>query len=162
MEERNLKSLIDTSIGTKGGLKMPAFWMRDILYKIINWAQKKLVSGENIKTINGQDLLGNGNLKVGDKETIIFTSNNVVMKPNTYYICKNRNLSSLYITFEKPTDSKILNEYLIEFTTSPDGTTIYIPENIVWLNGEYPDFEDGVTYQMSIVNNLGIVTKFTE
>lgn len=38
-----------------------------------NGKQDKLVSGTNIKTINGQTLLGNGDITVGGSEYAVFT-----------------------------------------------------------------------------------------
>ena len=57
-------------------------------------------------------------------------------------------------------NSNIINEYFVEFTTSSSGTTISLPSTIKWANGETPTFEANTTYQISIVNNLGVVITF--
>ena len=81
------------------------------------------------------------------------------MDPNTYYISSSP-LSSLTITLNEPIDNTIINEYLIEFTVN-SGATINFPSNLKWANGEIPVFENGNTYQVSIVNNLAIFASFS-
>ena len=66
----------------------------------------------------------------------------------------------LYIITDESENSDIINEYFIEFTTSSSGTTISLPSTIKWANGETPTFEANTTYQISIVNNLGVVITF--
>lgn len=114
----------------------------------------------NVKTINGISLAGLGNISIGNKTLSTTTATSMSLTPNVYHRNTNTNLSSLAITLEEITDSTILNEYFVEFTTRTAGTTISLPSNIKWVNGEAPTFEANCTYQVSIVNNLGVVTKF--
>ena len=95
-----------------------------------------------------------------NKQLVTFTSASISLLPNVYYRNTNTNLSSLTITLSSETNTSILNEYLIEFTTSAAGTTIMLPSTIKWANGEKPQFNINTTYQISIVNNLGVCTKF--
>ena len=88
------------------------------------------------------------------------TSTNISMNPNIYYRQTSTNLTSLNISLYSPSDNTILNEYFIEFTTPSTGTAVTLPTNIKWANGEAPVFENNCTYQISIINNLGVVTKF--
>jgi hypothetical protein len=122
--------------------------------------QGLLVSGTNIKTINGESLLGGDDLKVGHKQLVTTTATKVEMSPNIYYR-KTNQTATLTLTLITENDSTILNEYLIEFTTASGGTTISLPSSIKWANGEVPVFEANTTYQISIVNNLGVCTKFS-
>lgn len=122
--------------------------------------QDTLVSGASIKTINGESILGSGNIKVGNKLLVLTDSTDITLTPNVYYRHTSSNLTSLNITLEAEIDSEILNEYFIEFTTSNSGTTISLPSTVKWSNGVTPTFEENSVYQMSIVNNLGVVTKF--
>lgn len=126
----------------------------------LNTKQDTLISGTNIKTINGNDILGEGNVVIGYKPLQTSTSNTMVLDPNVYYRNTNTSLTSLTITLNAEDNSSVLNEYLVEFTTRSTGTTINLPTSIVWANGETPTFETGTKYQISIVNNLGIITKF--
>ena len=126
----------------------------------ISGKQDKLVSGTNIKTVNGTSILGSGDLKVGYKTLQTSTSSSMTLTPNVYHRNTSTSLSSLSISLGNVTDSTILNEYFVEFTTRSAGTTVSLPNTIKWVNGETPTFEAGCTYQISIVNNLGVVTKF--
>lgn len=125
----------------------------------ISGKQDKLVSGTNIKTVNGTSILGSGNINT-NKPLQTSTSTSMALNPNVYYRNTSTSLSRLTITLNAETDSTILNEYLVEFTTRSSGTTITLPSSVKWANGETPTFEASTTYQISIVNNLGIVTKF--
>lgn len=113
-----------------------------------------------VKTINGQSITGSGNVVVGHKTLQTSTSSSMTLTPNVYHRNTNTSLSTLTITLGSITDNTILNEYLIEFTTRSAGTTVNLPSNIKWINGETPTFEASTTYQISIVNNLGVVAKF--
>lgn len=88
------------------------------------------------------------------------SSASMELSPNIYYKLTNTSLSSVTITLGPITNSNIINEYFIEFTTSSSGTTVSLPSTIKWANGEKPTFEASTTYQISIVNNLGVVIKF--
>ena len=114
----------------------------------------------NVKTINGISLVGSGDISIGNKALSTTTATSMTLTPNVYHRNTNTNLSSLAITLGEITDSTILNEYFVEFTTRAAGTTISLPSNIKWVNGEAPTFDASCTYQVSIVNNLGVVTKF--
>lgn len=125
----------------------------------VNAKQDTLVSGTNIKTINGTSILGSGDIKT-NKPLQTSTSTSMTLTPNVYHRNTSTSLSSLRITLGSITDDTILNEYLVEFTTRSAGTTITLPSNVKWVNGVAPTFEASTTYQISIVNNLGVVTKF--
>lgn len=125
----------------------------------VNAKQDTLVSGTNIKTINGTSILGSGDIKT-NKPLQTSTSTSMTLTPNVYHRNTSTSLSSLTITLGAVSDNTILNEYFVEFTTHSSGTTITLPSNIKWVNGTAPTFEASATYQISIVNNLGVVTKF--
>ena len=125
----------------------------------VNAKQDTLVSGTNIKTINGTSILGSGDIKT-NKPLQTSTSTSMTLTPNVYHRNTSTTLSRLTITLGTASDDTILNEYLVEFTTRSSGTTITLPSNVKWVNGTTPTFEASTTYQISIVNNLGVVTKF--
>ena len=119
-----------------------------------------LTSHQDIKTINGTSLIGSGNIIIGYKPLQTSTSTTMTLSPNVYHRNTNTSLARLTINLGSESDSSILNEYLVEFTTRSSGTTVSLPSSVKWANGETPTFEASTTYQISIVNNLGIVTKF--
>ena len=94
-----------------------------------------------------------------NKPLIEFTDNVITLSPNIYYRKTNQS-TELTIYLGTETNGTIMNEYLIEFTTLSNGTTISMPSSIKWSNGELPIFEPNSTYQISVVNNLGVCTKF--
>ena len=137
------------------------------------------------KTINNQSIIGSGNITIEDSITSIkidnvtktpsngvvdlgyinkklttSTSSSMSLSPNIYYRNTSTSLSTLTITLASVSNSNILNEYFVEFTTSSSGTTISLPSTIKWVDGTTPTFENGKTYQISIVNNLGTCIKF--
>ena len=95
-----------------------------------------------------------------NKQLSTTTSSSMTLSPNIYYRNTSTSLSSLTITLGSVSNSNILNEYFVEFTTRDAGTTVSLPSSIKWANGVAPTFENGKTYQISIVNNLGTCVKF--
>ena len=47
-----------------------------------------------------------------------------------------------------------VNEYMLEFIVSGDDFTLTLPEGVRWV--EEPTWENGYTYQVSIINNLAV------
>ena len=118
-------------------------------------ADTALQSHQTIKTINGNTITGSGNVNTEYPVSTV-SGSSVSMKPNTYYRLTTGK-SSLTITFQNPTYSDIVNEYVIEFVC---GGTVSLPNTIIWANGKVPTFEVGKTYLLSVVNNLGLIAKF--
>ena len=114
-----------------------------------------LTRHQTIKTINGNTITGSGNVNT-EYPVVINATGTVSMKPNTYYRVI-QGFSTLTVTFQNPTYSDIVNEYVIEFVC---GGTVSIPDTIVWASGKVPTFEVGKTYLLSVVNNLGLIAKF--
>ena len=95
-----------------------------------------------------------------NKQLSTSTSSSMTLSPNIYYRNISTSLSTLTITLGGVSNSNIINEYFVEFTTRSSGTTVSLPSTVKWSDGETPTFENGKTYQISIVNNLGVCTKF--
>ena len=53
-------------------------------------------------------------------------------------------------------DESVVNEYVFQFTYLEGPFPCSFPDTIKWANGE-PVLEDGKTYQISIVNNIGLI-----
>ena len=113
--------------------------------------------------INGQSKSpSSGVVDLGyiNKQLSTSTLSSMSLSPNIYYRNINLSLSSLTITLGSVSNSNILNEYFVEFTTRSSGTTVSFPSDVKWVNGSAPTFDPGCTYQVSIVNNLGTYIKF--
>ena len=163
MATRNVKDAKETTTGEliyfKGHAE--ATYMSDgsTVENKVNSKQDKLISGANIKTINGVSILGDGNVKLGSKQIVTTTASTITLTSNVYY--KKTNVSnSLTIAFDAESDTTIMNEYFIEFTTASTGTSVTLPNTVKWIDGVIPTFENNCTYQISVVNNLGICSKF--
>ena len=117
----------------------------------------------SVKVDNVSKSQSNGVVDLGyvNKKLTTSTSSSMSLSPNVYYRNTSTSLSTLTITLGSVSNSNIINEYLVEFTTRSTGTTVSLPSTVKWANGEAPTFENGCTYQISIVNNLGICTKFS-
>ena len=64
------------------------------------------------------------------------------------------NIKSLAINSFQGAQEGYVNEYMLEFTVSGDDFTLTLPEGVRWV--EEPTWENGYTYQVSIVNNLAV------
>ena len=64
-------------------------------------------------------------------------------------------VSGLSIGFESGASGRT-NEYMMEFTVSGSSFELTLPSGVRWIDGEQPDWEDGTTYQVSILNNLAV------
>ena len=140
-----------TSVTVNGSSKTPSSGVVDIG----NVATSVKVDGVSKTPSNGVVDAGYVN-----KQLITSTSSRMTLSPNIYYRNTSTSLSTLTITLGSIANSNIINEYFVEFTTSSSGTTISLPSTIKWANGETPTFEASTTYQISIVNNLGVVITF--
>ena len=149
------------------------------------------VSPVEFKTINGESIFGSGNIIIEggsgsatvtsikidnvsktpsngvvdlgyvNKKLTTSTSSSMTLSPNVYYRNTNSSLTSLSITLGSVSNSNIINEYFVEFTTPSSGViTISFPSSVKWGDGILPTWENGYTYQVSIVNNLGVIMKF--
>ena len=85
------------------------------------------------------------------------TDGECAMMPNTYYVFGEANYLYLYFSGADPS---IVNEYCCEFTAGGNGCTLLLADDVLWANGNTPEIEGGKTYQLSVVNNLAIITEF--
>lgn len=68
-------------------------------------------------------------------------------------------VASLTLTLATPTNNTIVNEYMIEFTSGSTATTLSLPATVTWAEaGGDISVEANKTYQISIVNNIGLWT----
>lgn len=153
---------IDTSnLATKDELAQKQDIISDIDTIRTNAANYKgTVTGVKINNVNKSPSSGTIDLGYINKQLSTSTSSSMTLSPNIYYRNTNTNLSTLTVSLGSVNNSNILNEYLVEFTTRSSGTTVTLPSSVKWVNGVAPTLENGKTYQISIVNNLGTCTKF--
>lgn len=116
------------------------------LTEMVEGKQEQLVSGTNIKTINGESILGSGNITVSIDSDEFATKTDLV-----YAVSKSASQGNLtspgYYYFKNPTTIAFgsVNQYprgiysivIDGFSTEPLG--VFYPLNFIWTNGE-PDF----------------------
>lgn len=104
---------------------------------------------------DGEDI--DGEFCKGHETSIINQiSNNVEIQPNCLNVWGE--IASLTITLATPSDTSIVNEYMIQFTSGATATTLVLPDTITWMSE--PTINANATYQISIINNLAIIGEF--
>ena len=129
-----------------------------------NGLQTRLVSGTNIKTINGKSILGKGNIDTGIEYLTLLASSfgnsdgSASIYPGKYYKVI-EDVNDIRFKLEPPTSNNILNEYLVEFKCVGSVT---LPDTLLWPESGVPEFVPGNTYQLSIVNDLAVCVCFVD
>lgn len=134
-------------------------------HEYVNAKQDQLVSGTNIKTINGQSLLGSGNITIEGggggsssgsgayAEVNHGTSDTTLtLTPNTFHVWDE--VSSLILTLGNET-AGVANEFLFQFTSGATATSLTLPDDIKWT--EELVIEANRLYQISILKGLASV-----
>ena len=145
LSSSNLSTLIPISVRC-GGMSI----------RFINSLDNKYVQYRytGIETIgNPNPFLDISNWKCTDY-TIIFenTKEKEFILPNI--LNKWGTIRSLAIHSFQGAQEGCVNEYMLEFTVSGDDFTLSLPDGVRWT--EEPTWENGYTYQVSIVDNLAV------
>lgn len=115
-------------------------------------------TGQQVETL--LDQVNNGEVGGNSAYPIEFHgSNDTIFEitPNIYHVWDL--VTSLTLTLAPETDSSVCNEYVFEFSSGSTATTLSLPSTIKWVNA--PNIKTGVTYQVSIVNGLGVIAGFS-
>ena len=67
-------------------------------------------------------------------------------------------VAELDITLAEADATKV-NEYMFQFTSGETATTLTLPAEIKWVSA--PNIQANKTYQVSIINNLGVIGEFS-
>ena len=131
----------------------------------ISGKQEKLISGTNIKTLNGISLLGSGNIQIGGSIPCVeMTSEIASIKANEFYVWQMVN--SLNITLISGSE-KVMNRYIFQFRNPKETTTLLtLPDDITWSedtelddNG-LPIMEASAFYRIEIIEGLANLKKW--
>lgn len=131
----------------------------------ISGKQDKLVSGTNIKTINGESVLGSGDITIsGGASSSAYPEVNhgtgdttFTLTPNTFHVWDE--VASLTLNFGNEI-SGVANEYLFQFTSGPTATSLTLPDDIKWANDNVPTIGANMIYQVSVLRGLASVLEF--
>ena len=132
-------------------------------YDLANGKQDKLVSGTNIKTINGTSILGSGNIVIsgggsssgnGAYAEVNHGTNDTTftLTPNTFHVWDE--VASLTLTLGSET-AGVANEYLFQFISGANAITLSLPSDLKWTDELV--IEANRIYQVSILNGLASV-----
>lgn len=80
---------------------------------------------------------------------------NATINPNVFYLWGTA--STLEIELGDPLDGEV-SEYMFQFTSGATATTLILPDTIQWASK--PSIQPNKTYQVSIINNLGVIGEF--
>jgi hypothetical protein len=178
-----------TGVKINGTTKSPSSGVVDLgtvitSHQDISGKQDKLVSGTNIKTINGTSILGSGNITISggsggsssgsgaypevdgsiykDEQFLgnyYFVDESMPLMPNTFYVFPECGVLDI-IAFGAGTIG-VANEYLFQFTSGSEPTSLRLPDAIKWANDSAPTIQPNKIYQISILNGLGSVMEFS-
>lgn len=124
------------------------------------------VTRGTLKTINGQSLVGSGDITIEgggsgssamplvDHGTAI---DPIALTPNVFH--KWGEVRTLFLTLGPETEG-VANQYIFEFVSGSQATSLSLPDTIKWADGEPPTIETNMIYQISILNGLAVVLKF--
>lgn len=68
-------------------------------------------------------------------------------------------VATLDITLATPSDTSIVNEYMVQFTSGATATQLVLPDTIEWMSE--PIINANATYQLSIINNLAVIGEWS-
>lgn len=153
--------IVETSLDT------PDILAQQVTLRDWSSKQDRLISGANIKTINGNSILGSGDIVISGGSSSTGSAYSEVshgtadttftLTPNTFHIWDE--VSFLTLTLGAET-SGVANEYLFQFTSGSTATTLSLPDDIKWIDGETPTIEANKIYQISILKGLGSVLEW--
>ena len=159
-----------TGVKINGTTKNPSNGVVDLgtvitSHQDISGKQDKLVSGTNIKTINGESVLGGGDITISSgasssayPEVDHGTGDTTfTLTPNTFHVWDE--VTSLTLNFGSGI-SGVANEYLFQFTSGPTATSLTLPDDIKWANDNVPTINRNMIYQVSVLRGLAGVLEF--
>lgn len=121
----------------------------------ISGKQDVLVSGTNIKTVNGTSLLGSGNIEVGSTtidtlSTRTGTTHSISsFAANTVFTCTSSTTTSVTISgFANPSPTTRAAYYTIVFKAT--SCTLTVPSTVMWVGGDAIEFDSSTAYTYEI------------
>lgn len=108
-----------------------------------------------IKTINGQSILGEGDLTIGWTEEEFNIDDIITPNPNVFYYNYNpvSHLRVRKMTLPYPAPHRMLSK--IVFKTA-DSCSLTLPTEVYWANGVIPEILPNTIYELSIEYSLGV------
>lgn len=116
--------------------------------------EQKQQARQNIGAAGVNDIIGIPIVNHGTDDTGT-SSTSYSIAPNTLHVWGE--VSALYLSLT-PGEVGYVQEYMIQFISGSTATTLSLPNTLKWLNGVTPsDIETSKTYQVSILNGVGVI-----
>lgn len=128
------------------------------------------ISSDGLKTINGESIIGSGDITISGggsssggsgayAEVNHGTSDTTfTLTPNTFHVWDE--VASLTLTLGSET-SGVANEFLFQFNSGSEATTLTMSDDIKWANDSAPTIAENMIYQVSILKGLASVLEFS-
>lgn len=154
MEE--IKSTIDANITPNGEQGITGSVLNRVLNDMVDATEGKLAQldqeWQSIKDANFNVVLD------PHIERVEMTEASAIIEPDKFYVWKEP-VAALAVGLNPQTDSRYANAYLFQFTCPEQtATSLSLPLDVVF--NELPNIQPGLTYQVSILDNLAIMTKW--
>ena len=139
-----------------------------LIDEIVNKKENGNWSNEGIMVFKGND----ENYHISGETTVKYTKEVSInggvnleveaqLSPNIYYNIINVGLAN--IIFVNSVSGE-MNNYMFQISVSTSENVptpiINLPNDIKWANGKVPTFKSGKTYQISVINKLGVFTEY--
>ena len=144
--------------------------LKDKVSNLENSKQDLLISGTNIKTINGQSILGEGDITIEGgggsssggngaySEVNHGTSDTTfTLTPNTFHVWDE--VAALDLSLGDET-AGVANEFLFQFTSGITATTLTLPDGLRWANDVALAIAENRVYQVSVLKGFASVLEF--
>lgn len=114
------------------------------------------INGQNIQLVKKVSELEN-DAKYQTLLQVNQTETTLEIQPNVLNVWGE--VASLDITLATPSDTSIVNEYMVQFTSGATATQLVLPDTIEWMSE--PTINANATYQLSIINNLAVIGEWS-
>lgn len=113
-----------------------------------------LTQHQSIKTLNGETLVGTGDVSTYQSETVTVSGGTASKQLTAHKLCVfDGAVLTLTVTF--PATVSASDEFNFVFETSSNGCTLTVPNTVKWDGGTAPTLEANTKYEVSI-DGLGI------
>ena len=118
---------------------------------------RELISGlsDRMDEMSGTgETEGEGGAQVAQGYPVVsMTASSAELTPNTYY--RWGEIAALTVTLAESADTGVTNEYCFEFVSGETAAVLSVPDTVKWV--KEPNVEAGKTYQVSILNGIGVI-----
>lgn len=113
------------------------------------------VLGEGTKFLSDDGTYKSIDTSGGSIPVVEISGTSVALTANQFAILTTVQTSTLTVTLNAVEDDTVYNEYMMQFSTGAIAPTVNFPSSVLW--EETPVIEVSKIYQISIVNNVGLI-----